>query len=283
MTGKTAPLPQAAKPATPPAPVPPQPAPQPIQQPAPAPAQEVIAPAPPSPTASSFDLQPDPTAVSAPSPAPDVTDTSAPDGEPAQSPFLENAKVQKRPLGAFGFGQDESAPVEETATPEASEAPLTIEPTADEAPAEPAVPAATEETSQASAASFGQSEELVQGSMATFQEEPVGGGESATGVTPASTPAAASPAETPAPAPASAAPSAPTFAQSIPQQYQRAESPETSAPATSVFDTTDYHQPLVTHGTSGRKRILLIAGIVLLLLAVGAAIGYAVYIYQLGS
>lgn len=87
-------------------------------------------------------------------------------------------------------------------------------------------------------------------------------------------------AASPAPVPAIAAPDAPVGAQSIPQQYKPAANKEEDDDEEGhpLFDTQEYHQPLLpaSNKKSGKKGLLILV-MLLVLAIVGAALGYIAF------
>ncbi|MDB5161744.1 MAG: hypothetical protein JWM52_252 [Candidatus Saccharibacteria bacterium] len=170
------------------------------------------------------------------------------DGEtqPLESPFLTDAKVEKRPLGAFSDNEptptisDELAKAEDTPTDEPE---LLLE-----ASDEPLLEATNEPEER--------------------KEEDTGESE-APEVTEATV------TETETPAPKEDIPTGPT---SITQQYKEQPS-TTSQPSGAIYDTEAYHQPLAypAKKKSGGLVILWILGLII----IGGGIGAAVYFFVL--
>lgn len=198
------------------------------------------------------------------------SETAADSMTPVQSPFLEGAKVEKRPLGSFGF------PVEGEQSDDASQSPSD---TQHEEPEKATVDNAEEAKARAALPPELQAEALdAEDRDIAEVEQPAEPDMSTQDNSTPSVQAAPSPSEA-STAPAS---SGPVLTQSIAPQYQRDDKQDDDV-AASVFNSADYHEPLVAHTGSNRKRIILTVVLVVLLLIVGAGIGYAAYVYQLGS
>jgi hypothetical protein len=194
---------------------------------------------------------PDPIDVAGPlsiaeEPTPEASEPAAddkPEPSPAEAPFLPDAKVEKRPLG--GFSPDEM-PEEPEAKPEADESQL---------PPEAGLPAALQSDVVAVESDVlpdmlpGQADE-------EFNDSDKQGKPSKESH--AAKPAATANEGTP---------------QSIPQQYH-------SAPATAdedprpVFDTDQYHQPLLPAHSGKKSHVWTFILLILALLAVGGTLGY---------
>ena len=175
-----------------------------------------------------------------------------------ESPFLTNAKVEKRPLGAFSFSESElpliddfphqpsaaaevNAPSTDTAALDSTELDediLLLEADNEEAD-KPTVHESTLEALDATENSVVDSDEVALPVPTPLDETPVG----------------------------------PT---SITQQYK--EHPSTDAqPSGAIYDTATYHQPLA-HPAKKSSSLLIIVWIIGLIL-VGAGIGAAVYFF----
>lgn len=201
--------------------------------------------------------------VALPNDVPVETPVPAVEGmEAGQTPFLTDAKVDKRPLGAFGVpGEDEE--VVEAGHPEdmatSFGAPVP-EPEAATNVAKPLPPELQPDAVEA------ESQEIA--------EEPEA---------PESDAAPVPPKET-APAPTEAAP---VLSQSIAPQYRPADDADDTDDhvTSSLFDTEQYHQPLAATKAKGSrlKRAMVTILMVILLLIVGAGIGYAAYLYSISS
>lgn len=162
---------------------------------------------------------------------------------PLESPFLSDAKIEKRPLGAFSA--------------EAAAAPLAF-------PTDPVVEAAPIVEEIATVAT----EAVVETPIIEAQSEAI-----------IETPIEA-PVEEPAPAPVvTATPeAAPVGPISISQQYQEQPS-TTDQPSGAIYDTEAYHQPLAhpIKKSSGLWVVLWILGLIIL----GGGVGAAIYFFVL--
>lgn len=168
--------------------------------------------------------------------------------EPLNSPFLVDAKVEKRPLGGvLETNEPELEQAEDTQVAEEAQPPVdTVSST---------LPEELQEKLAAIEAGVPMDEEV---------EAPV---------QPVSRPVAAAP--TPVVEAATPAPAGPV---SIPQQYR--EEPTTSDQTNgAIYDTSDYHQPL-DHPAKKKSGWLWIVW-VLILLVLGGAGGAAAYLYLL--
>lgn len=183
--------------------------------------------------------------------------------ESAQTPFVPDAKVDKRPLGAF-------------ATPEET-APTEIEaPTASTVPSEEAPEFNSDVNSVESAGlSHDESEEVAAlgdaGAVAAPESDEV--------MPVVDTPPAGSeetPAAPVAEQPVSVPPAAGQSA-SIPQQYKTAETPQTEESTHPLFDSEEYHQPLLPDGKKKSKKVVLIVILLIVLLLIGGGLGYIAY------
>jgi len=168
-----------------------------------------------------------------------------------ESPFLSNAKVEKRPLGAFSFPD--------------SDLPLI-----DDFSNEPSVP--EKATQPESSESTELDEDILM--LEADNEDEFEKVEDAEVPEPVVAPVAAEPITTPAPV-VDTAPVGPT---SITQQYKEHPSTETQASG-AIYDTATYHQPLA-HPAKKSSSLLIIAWIVGLII-VGGGIGAAVYFFVL--
>ncbi len=182
--------------------------------------------------------------------------------EPAQMPFVADAKVDKRPLGAFAAQEDE------TADPE------TAAPAVNGESAEEETPEFNVDVNSVESAGLSQDEPAEE----VISSEPAGTGptsqhETAAEMVPDE---AAEPAEIDRPTPP-AAPLAAGQAASIPQQYKTAEAHKPNDEAHPLFDVEEYHQPLLTDGKKKSKKVVLIVVLLLILLVLGAALGYIAY------
>lgn len=177
--------------------------------------------------------------------------------EPSQTPFVTDAKVDKRPLGAFTpADEDAEAPVESPHAADAAQ--LVVSP---EAPA----PEFSSDINSVEAAGVSQ----VESEDVPTREapEPV-----ATPTVEASVPVEPAPVA-PEPAPSSTNDG---VAQSIPQQYKTADVKKDDD-VHSLFDTKEYHQPLLPDGKKKSKKGVLIVVLLVVLLIIGAALGYVAY------
>lgn len=202
-----------------------------------------------APTASKHQDWPDPldfhgftdTPAEPEAPVPEPTDTPA---QPGDSPFLSDAKVEKRPLGAFSTetpseATDESPSTDEVPTPEVSpEAEQTKEPVSAEEPK-------------------------------TEEKEPDTQSQEA--------PAATESAETPA-VEATKPVDEPTGPTSITQQYKEQPS-TTDQPSGAIYDTESYHKPLAYPAKKKSSALLIVW--IFALLVVGGGAGAAVYFFVL--
>ena len=185
-----------------------------------------------------------------PEPAVVLPEQEEPNG-PLESPFLMDAKVEKRPLGAFS-GADEGLPLIEDPLPGSGE------PAVEAQPAE--APAWVEEPTEVPA-ELHESLLMLDAHGDDMEEELM-------------LEATNPPDAIPAPA-VETTQVGPT---SITQQYT--EQPSTaSQPSGSIFDTEAYHQPLA-HPAKKRSSALIIVWIIALIL-VGGGIGAAIYFFVL--
>lgn len=174
----------------------------------------------------------------------DEPETAEPDteeAEPLVSPFLPDAKVEKRPLGSPAPEAEMPAEYETTASGQSPE---------DQLPADPDQGLPQELQDELLAV---ESDTSMQ-----FDGEPE----------PEEKPEADSPAETPAK----------PLSTSIPQQYKPEPSVPDETEG-DVFDTRSYHQPII-HPAKRKSGWLWVLGIVLLIL-LGAGAGAAVYLLAL--
>jgi len=170
------------------------------------------------------------------------------------TPFIEGAAVEKRPLGSF------------TKKPEFT--PTVEEPILDDLQEE-TVPFEAEKTEQT---------EHIDSEIDTQGLPQVASPESDTDTQPTAeevVPEIEHETETVAPA-------EPTTAQSILQQY-RSEEPTVTIEEHGVFDTTQYHQPLALPSKASKKAhtAILYLFVTVLMLAIGAAVGYAIFVLKL--
>jgi len=199
--------------------------------------------------------------------APVVEDVPAVSAEDAfatslESPFLTNAKVEKRPLGAFSFNE--------------SELPLI-----DDFPHQPG--AVTDTVPADAGTTIEDATELDEDILLLEADNEESNAPDEPDVTSSasveSVDAAVVPAETetsqpaPAPTPVDDTPVGPT---SITQQYK--EHPSTDSQASgAIYDTSTYHQPLAHPAKKGSSFLIIVW--ILALILVGAGIGAAVYFF----
>lgn len=180
--------------------------------------------------------------------------------KPLESPFLPDAKVEKRPLGGFGGGLDAVDPeqIPDFPLPETGEVELL------EAPDEPRLEATATDTP---AEESSEVVEVEKEDAQPVEETPE------TSETPETASAPETPSSVPAPDPAEVGPIA------ITQQYQ--EKPSTEQESGAIFDTEAYHQPVAAPAKkrSGAWTILW----VVLLVLVGAGLGVFGYYFILPS
>lgn len=195
-------------------------------------------------------LQPAPE-VSEESPVvPEPEEVKNEDASPLESPFLTDAKVEKRPLGAFS-GADADLPLLEDPISFSADTPPQPEVVAD------IVDMAHEEHEETLHELHPDLLALGSHNYDKNASEPL---------LEATNP--------PDPEPISVTEDVPTGPTSITQQYQ--EQPSTTAEVSgSIFDTEAYHQPL-THSTKKHSGVLIAVWIVALIL-VGAGIGAGIY------
>lgn len=186
----------------------------------------------------------------------DSEDESLPQQAEAQeSPFVEGAEIEKRPLGAFAnpaFEEDvvpESlqTPLVEVEVSDQTESTEAVEPTV-EVETVPAIdqPAETMEVEQTEVV-----ETATEQSIDTIETQPIPQPDEGT-------------------------------AQSIPQQYRAEEATTVDAEEHAVFDTESYHQPLpLPEKSRGGHKLLLYTLLAVLMLAIGAAAGYAIFVLKL--
>ncbi len=181
-----------------------------------------------------------------PAKASDVADGEEPvSPAPAEAPFIPDAKVEKRPLG--GFTPDEPAveqPQEEGET---------------QLPPEAGLPAALQ--SDVVAVESDVLPDTLPGQADNDQDDKKESHETASHEQPAR------PRPISVPNPDEGAP------QSIPQQYHSAPAKADEEPRP-VFDTDQYHQPLITAHSGKKNHAWVFILLVLALLAVGGTLGY---------
>jgi hypothetical protein len=163
--------------------------------------------------------------------------------EGSQTPFVTDAKVDKRPLGAFGAAES-STPAEET--PAAESGPVATDIDAQKPPEttppelQPDV-VAVEAAADREFAGEGPIEQRGDDKQETPAQEKSG------------------------------------LSQSIPQQYKTPTEAPDQTPHP-VFDTQEYHQPLLPATSQKKGRSWLVVLIIVLLLAVGAGLGYFAFV-----
>lgn len=191
--------------------------------------------------------------VEAPKPEP-VSNNDDVSGMPLESPFLTDAKVEKRPLGAFSANdtpnlsdQIDAENAAELSSVEAGEVPLL------EAPDEELLTAETETKEDPVA--------VVEEPVKEEKREV----EDATEMVPEEKPIPTSIVEEP------------TGPQSITQQYK--EQPSSNQTSGAIYDTEAYHQPLVH--TAKKKSGALVVIWILALILVGAGAGAGIYFFVL--
>ena len=205
-----------------------------------------------------------------------ATDTQEAWAQPLESPFLPDAKVEKRPLGAFAteISSTDTKDDEEELLLEAPDEPRieahTMPDPIDFAAHASALPSENEDTGSS------QSEVLDE----EVQEEP----------TPEATPAPEAPVEeaeavpTPSPAepevqpePAQPVVDEPVGPASITQQYT--EQPSSAPSSGAIYDTETYHKPLAP--TPKKRSGVWVAIWIFLLIVLGAGAGVAFYLFVL--
>lgn len=169
---------------------------------------------------------------------------------PLESPFLTNAKVEKRPLGAFSGADADLALIEDPIPVSANAAPVLEEATL------PAEEPAHEEHDEVPHELHSDLLALDGHGQNEKQADPL--------------PQAATPSAMPSPV-VDDIPVGPT---SITQQYKEQPSSDTEQSG-SIFDTEAYHQAL-THPPKKRSSVLIIVWIITLIL-VGGGIGAGIY------
>lgn len=252
--------------------------------------------------------EPMPQATSSPSSDPftssfeDLPSTPEEVSKPLESPFLPDAKVEKRPLGGVGIFPPEpssQAPTNESPAPfvptEPGELPVDdsdvhtmpdpIDFALQNQPAEEPKPAEISQPEQALKEEQVVSEpettpELDEAPFVDAEpaqlEEQLASIEAETVEIPSEVDTTHPRPETPTEqAPAEPTPTGPT---SISQQYQ--EQPSSAAESGAIFDTEAYHQPLMHHAPKKKSGVMVIVWILVLIL-IGAGAGVAFYLYIL--
>lgn len=247
-----------------------------------------ITPSSPAPEAApSESIWPDPLDLDATTPQDSGDDTRASRpapsyDEPAQTPFVPDAKVDKRPLGAFASDEDSqddtSAAIPRADIDTASFDASGSDDTPASHPQESTLPSSAAEVS---APEFSADLNTIE-SQGVEDEEP-GIADSADDPAQFTKDSASSETKVaredkkPAPAASVAAQTHTGIAHSIPQQYKVDASQHDTAPAHALFDAEEYHQPLLPSGRKKSNRSLLIVLLLVLLLLVGSALGYLAF------
>jgi hypothetical protein len=190
--------------------------------------------------------------ASAPDPVPAPTPTVSSSGDmtaPLESPFLSDAKVEKRPLGAFSNEVHESGPAAAVVTPKPSEQPAELAP--------PSTDDLSKNTDHPIQNDTPLPAELQPGLLSIESNEDPSKASVAIAV------------------PAVAESTGPT---SITQQYTEQASTG-DKPTGTVFDTEAYKKPQTS--SKKKKSGWLVVLWIFLLLVVGAGIGAAVYFFVL--
>lgn len=239
-------------------------------------------------SAASGDM-PDPLADFTSPPDEEVSSEESSDTEaPLSSPFLPDAKVEKRPLGRLGdelseaaTENSESAPsvssIDSSATentelkPESNTRDDTAEDKASSGD-EFMTPLTDSASSSKDAqlpeqplpAELGSEILNIESSMSGMPEQPVVSTEEAKDVPTSKTPAKVK--------------KPPVVAASIPQQYKLKSKPDTDQPSGTIYDTSAYHQP-IDHPDKKKPGWLIVVAIILVGLA-GLAAGIAFYYFM---
>lgn len=223
--------------------------------------------------------------------------------KPLESPFLPDAKVEKRPLGGVGiFPPETPAQADPTPTPVPTPAPFiptepgelpvdTSDPHVMPDPIDFALQNQPEEVKEESSQAAVSEEKAPSPDTSTapeLSEKPFVDAEPAQLEEQLASIEAESielPSEVDtthprpeAPAAADSSESAPSGPTSITQQYK--EQPSSTVESGAIFDTEAYHQPLVHHAAKKKSSVWIILGILALVL-VGAGAGVAFYLYIL--
>lgn len=216
---------------------------------------------------------PDPLDVAAPEKSDstslkDDTPGDASEESTGQTPFVPGVEVEKRPLG--------SSP---SVDPPAASSPLTSPDVSDDT----TQPVPTDSQSDLSGPELSEELNSIEANGVADAEEPTDT-VPLPGTTPEPAPAAAtekpsvaSKPETPA-APAPVAHDAPVGAQSITPQYKQADAKTDSEDDDHpLFDTEEYHQPLLPVGKKKSGKGLLLIVLFVILVLVGCALGYLAF------
>ncbi len=217
--------------------------------------------------------------VSATAQEPTLLDNAEPTVvEASQTPFVADAKVDKRPLGAFASHDEAST----EALVESSDDTLEFNPEVNSIEST-GVPQAEDEatglTGEVPAVEALSEDSPVVPPSASEADSTVETGSLPDEVTPAeqeAKPELSKVEETKVETPAPVAPVA-SQTPSIPQQYKTAEAPKEDNDAHPLFDTEEYHQPLLADGKKKSSKIILIIVMLVILLALGGALGYIAY------
>lgn len=199
---------------------------------------------------------------------PEVSAASAqatPAPVPLESPFLPDAKVEKRPLG----GAPSVSSFVETPSPSTAAESISETPTENTFPDPMDFPSNHSELEQSSGETQGELDRI------ETETELSGDSDASSPDTAEANEAQSSPLESKQPTFTAPLPDEPLATPSIPQQYQEQE----AAPAQpgAIYDTEAYHQPLAA--TPKKRSGLWIILWILLLVALGAGIGIAIYFY----
>lgn len=193
--------------------------------------------------------------------------------EPAQTPFVADAKVDKRPLGAFATQEDETTSQTPTELTPASEDTPEFNPEVNSVEAT-GVPQAVDEATGLTGETPKDEDLSTEGHAEVLETQTAEPTPTSEETKPEVFAAPEEPKE-PAKPVAASAPIA--GAQSIPQQYKTAESHGEDDEQHPLFDTEEYHQPLLTDGKKKSKKIVLIIVMLVILLILGGALGYIAY------
>lgn len=194
--------------------------------------------------------------------------------EAAQTPFVSDAKVDKRPLGAFAADEAAEPAADDTAVNSVHSS-------------EPDLlgPEFTPELNSVEAAGVPQAEEESTGftggiPKGAISPELVETESTDTVTTPEpAAPVASEPTDQPAAPVVAAVEAVPTdvgTAQSIPQQYKTTDTPKQDE-SQPLFNNEEYHQPLLAEGKKKSKKVILIVLLLVVLLVIGGVLGYFAY------
>lgn len=208
--------------------------------------------------------------------------------EPVDGPFLNDQKVEKRPLGAFA-GEPQSSDEAVASNQPSPEADLQMAPAPVPAELQPeAVEVeASEVPEKPDDETVGNQTDTAMSDESSNASVPVDNSDKLPA--PSTTDDESSKSETDSastvPVEKPAVDTVNLSGQSIAPQYksQPTDNDDVTA-ATSVFDTQEYHQPLTPSvGRKSLKKVVGLVGLVVLLVLIGAAIGYAYYVYRTGG